>query len=122
MQPIGDAAHADAPDADEMNRPDGEWEGPHAAISLSDVCKAGWPEWAPICEITRSAKLSAAAGRPCCRAASAARASVSGCAARPAIRSASSFGVKMRWLTIQAPPLWAKASALLVWWSSVAKG
>src|SRR5476651_2319016 len=76
VQDLGDAAHADAADADEMNRTDREGQRSHAAFSRA----AGWLPLVPIIARARSARFCAASGRPSVFAAAAASARRSGAA------------------------------------------
>src|ERR1700732_148999 len=59
---LGNAAHADAADADEMQRADVERDGPHAAFSRASG--AGWPLRPSMVAMTRSASARAAWRRP----------------------------------------------------------
>src|SRR6185437_5302519 len=113
VQNLGDAAHADAADADEMQRADVERNGPHAAFSWAGG--AAWPFLPSMVAMTRSASARAAWGRPSAWDAAAARASIAGAAMSSASRSARASGVKAACGITQAPPACSSARAFAVW-------
>ena len=111
VQDLRDAAHADAADADEVDRADGEWHQSHRATSrgVSEKATLGTND------STASAMRSAASGRASRRAASRIAASRSGFARRAssvaARRSADASVCGSR----SAASDWASAVALAVW-------
>src|SRR5690606_34805767 len=129
VQDLGDAAHADAADPNEMDETDVERKGPHAAASwpgvirdsaLRAVLSAPLPRG--ISSITRSARRAAASQWAALCAQAAAWASVAGWPRTDCNRSAKTSGVKTRSGISQAAPTSLTALALAVWWSSVACG
>src|SRR5690348_7307021 len=104
VQDFGNTAHADAANADEMQRADIDWECPHAAFSRGSLARAQ--------ASTRSARRKAASGTPSWRAAAAAPTSVSGVATNDASFAARVSGVKSRSGITQAAPVSPSARAL----------
>ena len=129
---LGNARHADAADADEMDRADVGGRGFHRAVPPANAAPAravdslatrmtSWIGAAPKLSI-RSARSLAAFGRPQFQAQCAALASVSGCCAMALICLASSLAVKLCWRIERAPPALTISRTLAAWWSSVAIG
>ena len=117
---LGDARHADAADADEMDRAD-VGAGDFHAIAPFGTCRrtlsrtycGSAPGRWPI-RSTRSASARAASGLPTALARAAALASATGSSASFCICLASSTGVKASWAIIRAPPALAISRALTV--------
>src|SRR5690606_18262452 len=78
VQHLGDAAHADAADAAEMEGADGKGQGSHAAVSCCLQPQAVRPAALSASASAASASRSAASGRPALRAAVAASSSMCG--------------------------------------------
>src|SRR5262249_45033803 len=104
---LGDARHADAADADEVDWTDVERQRPHAATPAGRGTT-------PVSSPTRSARRAAASGRPAAWAATAMSASRCG-VARSSMRSAASADPLKEacGMTMEAPVA-AKARALAV--------
>src|SRR5689334_11060275 len=127
---FGDARHADAADADEMDRADVGTERLHhagtpptGASALVRGVSAG-PTTTGATPLptrsTRSARSRAAWGRPTESARAAALLSATGSIASASICRARRSGVKFSCLIARAPPAFTISRALAVWWSSVA--
>src|SRR5262249_54956075 len=97
-QHLGDAAHADAADADEVDR--------------ADVARQFHGCFPPIVRSTRLASRSGASIAPCERAAAAIATSFSGALASAPISAASRAEVKSSWRSASAAPAAASTPAL----------
>src|SRR5439155_3275251 len=115
VQHLGDPAHPDAADPDEMDRPDRFGQRSHAAYSLG---AASMPARASTMRVSRSAASSQANRRAC----AAAWASPAASARRSARIAVSIVALSSDCGITQPAPASAKARALAVWWSSVACG
>src|SRR5689334_17753172 len=127
---LGNARHADAADADEVDRADVRAHRLHhagtppagAAARLRGLSTGPTASGeAPLpTRSTRSARSRAACGRPTDRARAAALLSAIGSIASASICRASTSGVKLPWAIARAPPALTSSRAFAVWWSSVA--
>src|SRR5690606_8835000 len=106
VQDLGDPAHADAADADEVDAADRKRKRSHAALLMPS---------APAPSRTRSASRAAASGRPSAKAASAAAARRCGSRASSERRWARDIGVSSGSGTSQPAPAPARTEALAVW-------
>src|SRR3954468_6391575 len=125
MHHFGDTGHADAADADEMDRPDIRAHRLHHAgtppagaaalvrgLSTGPTAIGATP--LPT-RSTRSARSRAACGRPTDSARAAALLSATGSIASASIWRARTSGVKFSCLMARAPPAFTISRALAVW-------